>query len=64
MLTHEIGIDANDAEDYKISGWSEPITVTIPRTQETQKPLLLQWLQFFFEKHPNVLPILQQLLGL
>jgi hypothetical protein len=66
MLTHQTGIDSNDGEDIKISDWSAPLTVSIQKTKsnENQTPYWIQWLQNFFERHPNAFPVIQQLLGL
>jgi hypothetical protein len=66
MLTHETGLDYNDGEDYKITEWSEPLTVSLSKTKtnENPNPLWMLWLQQFFEKYPNAFPILRQLLGL
>jgi hypothetical protein len=66
MLTHQTGIDSNDGEDIKISDWSAPLTVSIQKTKsnENQTPFWIQWLQNFFERHPNAFPVIQQLLGL
>jgi len=49
--------DTNNAESL----WSEPLSVTMPKDRATHKmPLFLRFLQ----NHPNLFPMLRQLLGL
>ena len=65
MLTHETALDtSNDAEDIKITDWSDPLTVNLQRTKSTPRPLWIHWLQNLFERYPNAFPVIQQLLGL
>lgn len=66
MLTHETDLEFNNAEDYKVTEWSESLTVSLSKTKtnDNTNPLWMLWLQQFFEKYPNAFPILRQLLGL
>jgi hypothetical protein len=62
MLMHQ-SIDELDQEDLKVTDWSDTLRVNVPRSQESQRPIL-QILQFIFEKFPNAFPILRQLVSL
>ncbi|MCK4902000.1 MAG: PKD domain-containing protein [Thermoplasmatales archaeon] len=56
--TYQIKVKAKDEHDDE-SDWSEPLSVTMPRNRIVNKPFLQ-----FLQQHPNLFPILQQLLGL
>jgi hypothetical protein len=43
------------------SGWSDPLSVTMPRSRAMNRPFL-NFLQNFLENHPNLFPILQLLM--
>ena len=45
------------------SEWSEPLTVEVTKSR-SRNILVYNLLQNFFESHPNIFPLLQQLLGL
>jgi len=49
------------AEDIHGAGsvWSDPLAVTMPRNRAIQRPVLN-----FLQQHPNMFPILRQILGL
>jgi hypothetical protein len=67
MLTHESSkAGPEDAEDFKESDWSNPLTITVTsgRSRQIFNHPLIQLLQKFFENYPNAFPILQQLLGM
>jgi hypothetical protein len=55
---YEIKVKAKDIHDFE-SGWSDPLSLTIPRNKITTNFLF----QRFLENHPNMLPILQKLLS-
>ena len=58
QATYSIRVVAKD-EHGKLSAWSDPLSVTMPRSREIQRPFLN-----FLENHPNLFPLLRQLLGL
>ena len=56
--TYQVRVVARD-EHGKLSPWSDPLTVTMPRSKVIYNPFLN-----FLQNHPNMFPILRQLLGL
>ena len=56
--TYQLRVVARD-EHGKLSPWSEPLTVTMPRSKVIHNPFLN-----FLQNHPNLFPIIRQLLGL
>jgi hypothetical protein len=62
MLLH-VSTSELDAEDVKVTDWSDALRVNVPRTQESQRPIM-QIIQFIYEKFPNAFPILRQLASL
>ena len=56
--TYEVRVVARD-DHGKLSPWSDPLTVTMPRGKVIHNPFLN-----FLQNHPNLFPILRQLLGL
>ena len=64
LLAHEsVNIDESDFEDSKETEWSDPLTVTLPRTRSSHTSLL-QLILNFFERHTNMFPILEYILGI
>ena len=59
LLTHE-SKDYFDTEDVKETDWSNPLIVTLPR----ERSGIFVLLQNFFEKHPNMFPVIQRILGI
>jgi hypothetical protein len=61
----EVKVMAFDENAYW-SEWSEPLTVSVTKakTQQILNQPLLQILQKFFENHPNLVPLLSELLSL
>lgn len=55
---YEIKVVAKD-DHGKFSVWSDPLNVNIPRNKAINSPFLR-----FLQNHPNLFPILRQLLGL
>jgi hypothetical protein len=55
-----VRVKAKD-EHGVMSEWSDPLTITMPKNIAINRPFL-QFLQNFFEKHPNAFPILQAIL--
>jgi outer membrane protein assembly factor BamB len=58
--TYTIGAKAKDIHGAE-SDWVT-LKVSMPKSKAISRPLFLQFLQNFFEKHPNAFPILQTLL--
>ena len=63
LLTHENSKDEDDYEDFKETDWSDPLSISLPRSRQYNRPLL-QLFENFFAKFPNAFPLLQYLLGL
>ena len=61
MLTHET--EDGETADFKETEWSDPLLITVERSR-TRQLTIFDLLQYFFEKHQNAFPLLQQLLGL
>jgi len=61
----EVKVVAFDDMAY-MSEWSEPLTVSVTKAKSQQilNQPILQILQKFFESHPNLVPLLSELLGL
>jgi hypothetical protein len=55
---YEIKVSAKDTHG-KISDWSNPLIVSMPRSKTITSPFIQ-----FLQNHPNIFPILRQLLGL
>jgi len=60
--SYEIKVQTYDSTG-QWSDWSDPLTVSLARSRQSARPFM-QFLQNFFEIHPNAFPMLQQLLGL
>ena len=60
--TYEIKVIAKDTHG-KISDWSDPLIVTMPRNKAI-RPIFFEFLEGFLEKYQNALPIFRQLFGL
>jgi len=59
--TYQIKVKARDVPDLGESEWSDPLSVSMPKCKSVNTmPLFLRFLQ----QHPNLFPILQQLLQL
>ena len=56
--TFEIKVKVKD-DFNQSSNWSDSLFVTIPKNKATNSPLLR-----FLENHPNLFPLLRQILGL
>lgn len=56
--TYQVRVKAQD-EHGRESGWSDPLSVTMPKSKVINTPFLN-----FLENHPHLFPLLQQLLGL
>ena len=48
----------------RISDWSDSLVINVEKSKQVNNYQLLQLLQNFFNNHPNVFPIIRQLLGL
>ncbi|MDH7516956.1 MAG: C25 family cysteine peptidase [Candidatus Thermoplasmatota archaeon] len=59
--TYEVKVVAKD-EHGKLSDWSDPLSVSMPRIRQT--PVLLQILEKIFERYPNIFPILRYILNI
>ena len=61
--TYQVKVKAQDEYGAE-SGWSDPLSVSMPRN----KPYIItpfpQFLQNFLQNHPHLFPILRQILGL
>ncbi len=58
--SYQVKVAAKDTHG-KISVWSDPLSVTIPKSKSVNINSILV---YFLEKHPNMFPILRNLLGL
>jgi hypothetical protein len=56
---YQIRVKAKDTVSGSETDWSEPLTINVPRSKSINRPFLN-----FLENHPNLFPLLRQLLGL
>jgi hypothetical protein len=55
---YQVRVKAKDSYEQE-TDWSQPLTVTVPRSKSINSPLLN-----FLENHPKLFPLLRLLLGL
>ena len=60
--SYSIRVKAKDIDGWE-SPWSDPLTVKMPR-DKTINNIFLGFLENFLQSHPNLFPIIRQLLGL
>jgi hypothetical protein len=59
LLVHESS--DSDNQDSKETEWSDPLIISLTKTRQST---IYQFILNFFENHPNLFPVIRQLLGL